>query len=72
MFAEISPELAAELRHPERRLMISVVSLRGGIEVRAMVSRRIRPMQVERKDRAPGLDAVSFRRGRAVSGRRGQ
>ncbi len=45
MFAELSPELATELgiHHGDR---ITVVSLRGGIEVRAMVTRRIRPLTI--------------------------
>ncbi len=48
MFAEISPELAHALgiQHGDR---VTVVSLRGGIEVRAMVSRRIRPMHLNGK-----------------------
>jgi formate dehydrogenase major subunit len=45
MFAEISPQLAEQLgiKHGDR---ITVVSLRGGIEVRAMVSRRIQPIHL--------------------------
>jgi formate dehydrogenase major subunit len=45
MFAEISPELAALLRvrHGEP---VTIVTLRGGIEARAMVTRRIRPLAV--------------------------
>jgi len=48
MFAEISPELANQLgiQHGDH---ITVVSLRGGIEVRAMVSRRIRPLHLNGK-----------------------
>lgn len=45
MFAEISPQLAEELgiNHGD---CITIVSLRGGIEVRAMVSRRIQPIHL--------------------------
>ena len=48
MFAELSPELAGELgiRNGD---FVTVVSLRGGIEVRALVSRRIRPVRLESK-----------------------
>ena len=48
LFAEISPELAAELKISNRDY-ISVVSLRGAIEARALVSRRMRPMQLNGK-----------------------
>jgi formate dehydrogenase major subunit len=48
MFAELSPELARELGI-EHGALITVVSLRGGIETRAMVSRRIRPVRLEGK-----------------------
>jgi formate dehydrogenase major subunit len=46
MFAEISPELATDLRiaNGDR---ISIVSLRGAIEARALVTRRIRPLQLD-------------------------
>ncbi|HSV15535.1 MAG TPA: molybdopterin dinucleotide binding domain-containing protein, partial [Tepidisphaeraceae bacterium] len=46
MFAEISPELASELgiANADR---ISIVSLRGAIEARALVTRRIRPLQLD-------------------------
>ena len=45
MFTELSPELAQELgiHHGD---FITVITLRGGIETRAMVSRRIRPLQL--------------------------
>ncbi len=45
LFAELSPELASALgiRHGD---YITVVTLRGGIEARAMVSRRIRPLDI--------------------------
>ncbi len=48
MFMELSPELARELgiRHGEN---VSVITLRGGIGVRAMVSRRIRPLRLNGK-----------------------
>jgi formate dehydrogenase major subunit len=46
MFAELSPELAEQL-HIRHGAKVTVVSLRGGIEVRAMVSRRIRPLRIE-------------------------
>jgi formate dehydrogenase major subunit len=48
LFAEISPELAAELKI-DNGDFISVVSLRGAIEARALVSRRIRPIQLNGK-----------------------
>ena len=46
MFVELSPELAAEIgvNNGER---VSVVSLRGAIEARAQVSRRIRPLTID-------------------------
>lgn len=45
MFAEISPQLAEQLgiEHGDK---VTVVTLRGGIEVRAMVSRRIQPVHL--------------------------
>jgi formate dehydrogenase major subunit len=48
LFAEMSPELARELKidHGD---FISVVSLRGAIEARALVSRRMRPMRLNGK-----------------------
>jgi formate dehydrogenase major subunit len=48
MFAEISPELATELKikHGD---YICIVTLRGAIEARALVSRRIRPMHLNGK-----------------------
>jgi len=48
LFAEISPELAHELKI-DNGDYISVVSLRGAIETRALVSRRIRPMRLNGK-----------------------
>ena len=48
MFAEISPELARELqiRNGDH---VCIVSLRAAIEARALVSRRIRPLQLNGK-----------------------
>jgi formate dehydrogenase major subunit len=48
LFAEISPELATELKI-ENGDYICVISLRGAIESRALVSRRIRPIQLDGK-----------------------
>jgi formate dehydrogenase major subunit len=48
LFAEMSPELARELKI-DNGDYISVVSLRGAIEARALVSRRMRPMQLNGK-----------------------
>src|SRR5260370_18756299 len=48
LFAEMSPELAAELRI-DNGDYISIVSLGGAIESRALVSRRMRPMQLNGK-----------------------
>jgi formate dehydrogenase major subunit len=48
MFVEISPELAGELKI-DNRDYVSLVTLRGAIEARALVSRRIRPMQLNGK-----------------------
>jgi formate dehydrogenase major subunit len=48
LFAEMSPELAAELKIKNGDY-ISIVSLRGAIESRALVSRRMRPMQLNGK-----------------------
>ncbi len=48
LFAEMSPELAAQLKI-DNGDFISIVSLRGAIEARALVSRRIRPMQLNGK-----------------------
>ena len=45
MFAEISPELATELKIGNGDY-ICIVTLRGAIEARALVSRRIRPMHL--------------------------
>ena len=48
MFAEISPELAIELKI-DNGDYICVVTLRGAIEARALVSRRIRPLALNGK-----------------------
>jgi formate dehydrogenase major subunit len=48
MFVEISPELAAKLKI-ENSDYVCIVSLRGAIEARALVSRRIRPMNLNGK-----------------------
>jgi formate dehydrogenase major subunit len=48
LFAEMSPELAAELK-VRNGDYISIVSLRGAIEARALVSRRMRPMHLDGK-----------------------
>jgi formate dehydrogenase major subunit len=48
LFAEISTELARELKI-DNGDYISVVSLRGAIEARALVSRRMRPVQLNGK-----------------------
>jgi len=48
LFAEISTELARELKI-DNGDYISVVSLRGAIEARALVSRRMRPIQLNGK-----------------------
>jgi formate dehydrogenase major subunit len=48
MFAEISPELAAELKIKNSDY-ICIVTLRGAIETRALVSRRMRPMHLNGK-----------------------
>jgi formate dehydrogenase major subunit len=48
LFAEISPELASELKI-DNGDYISVVSLRGAIEARALVSRRTRPIELNGK-----------------------
>jgi formate dehydrogenase major subunit len=48
MFAEISPELAAELKIKNSDY-ICIVTLRGAIEARALVSRRTRPLQIDGK-----------------------
>ena len=48
LFAEISPELATE-RKIDNGDHISIISLRGAIEARALVSRRIRPMHLNGK-----------------------
>jgi formate dehydrogenase major subunit len=45
LFAEMSPELARQLQ-VQNGDYISIVSLRGAIEARALVSRRMRPMQI--------------------------
>ena len=48
LFAEMSPELAAELKI-DNGDYISIVSLRGAIESRALVSRRMRPIHLNGK-----------------------
>ena len=48
MFAEISPELARELTIKNGDY-VCIVTLRSAIEVRALVSRRIRPLQLNGK-----------------------
>jgi len=48
MFAEISPELARELKIKNGDYLC-IVSLRAAIEARALVSRRIRPLQLNGK-----------------------
>jgi len=48
MFAEISPELARELKINNGD-HICIVTLRGAIEARALVSRRIRPLRISGK-----------------------
>jgi formate dehydrogenase major subunit len=48
MFVEISPELAAKLKI-DNSDYVCIVSLRGAIEARALVSRRIRPMNLNGK-----------------------
>src|SRR5947207_11592624 len=45
MFAEISPELASELKINNGDF-VCIVSLRAAIEARALVSRRIRPLHL--------------------------
>jgi len=48
MFAEISPELARELKINNGDY-ICIISMRGAIEARALVSRRMRPLNVDGK-----------------------
>jgi formate dehydrogenase major subunit len=48
MFAEISPELAQQLKI-DNGDYICIVNLRGAIEARALVSRRTRPVQLNGK-----------------------
>jgi len=48
MFVEISPELAAE-KGIEHGGWLTVHSARGSIEARAMVTRRLRPLQIDGK-----------------------
>src|SRR5213083_2609077 len=45
MFAEISPQLASELKIRNGDY-VCIVTLRAAIEARALVSRRIRPLQL--------------------------
>ena len=68
LFAEISLELARELKI-DNGDYISVVSLRGAIEARALVSRRMRPIAAQRQNRASNCDAISFWFGRTGEGR---
>ncbi len=49
MFAEISPELARQLR-VNNGDYICIVNLRGAIEARALVSRRMRPLRLNGKE----------------------
>ena len=44
MLADLSPELAQRSKDPAMAITFVLVSLRGGIEARALVSRRIRPI----------------------------
>jgi len=48
MFVEVSPELASKLKIKNSDY-VCIVSLRGAIEARALVSRRIRPMNLNGK-----------------------
>jgi formate dehydrogenase major subunit len=48
MFVELSPELATQLA-VKNSDHVCVVSLRGAIEARALVSRRIRPLRLTGK-----------------------
>src|SRR5207245_11149963 len=48
MFAEISPELARELKI-DNGDYVCIVSLRGAIDARALVSRRIRRLHIDGK-----------------------
>jgi len=48
LFAEMSPELATELKI-DNGDYVSIVSLRGAIEARALVSRRMRPVHLNGK-----------------------
>jgi formate dehydrogenase major subunit len=48
MFAEMSPELARELKIKNGEC-VCIISLRAAIEARALVSRRIRPLQLNGK-----------------------
>ena len=70
MFAEMSPELATRAQDQQWRLHLRSSRLRGAIEARALVSRRIRPIAAQRKDSAPDCNAVSFRDSRPGAGRR--
>ena len=67
MFVEISPELAAKLKI-ENGDYVCIVSLRGAIEARALVSRRIRPMNLNGKVRPSGRGSISFWSRRPVRG----
>lgn len=48
MFVELSPELATELG-VKNSDFVCIVSLRGAVEARAFVSRRLRPLQLNEK-----------------------
>ena len=48
MFAEISPELGRELKLNNGDY-VCIVTLRGAIEARSLISRRIRPLRIEGK-----------------------
>ena len=64
MFAEISPELAAELKI-ENGAYVCIVSLRGAVEARTLVTRRIRPLHLN--GRTVHQIAVPFHFGSAGS-----
>jgi formate dehydrogenase major subunit len=45
LFVELSPELASE-QHVENGDWVTLITLRGAIEARALVTRRLRPLQI--------------------------